>query len=176
MSSPGPLSSGRRAVWTTLVQAETFTCVCTRPLARQARVRGGEQRGLLSLCHHAPAQCSRSLRIRHSKLVFQVVMKMYLSRGETRTYFISHFVSLIYNFQIFRHMVCEPPSALPLGPTNRCHLLPTLNIKFTELLHCAAPHGLHGVKGIQAPKQDHLQRIKPHVLKTVTSTESGLRA
>lgn len=129
MSSPGPLSSGRRAVWTTLVQAETFTCVCTRPLARQARVRGGEQRGLLSPCHRAPAQCSRSLRIRHSKLVFQVVMKMYLSRGETRTYFISHFVSLIYNFQIFRHMVCEPPSALPLGPTNRCHLLPTLNIK-----------------------------------------------
>lgn len=65
----------------------------------------------------------------HSELVFQVVMKVFLSREEKRTYFISHFVSLIYNLQIFRHMVCEPPSVLLLGPTNPCHLLPTLNTK-----------------------------------------------
>lgn len=51
-------------------------------------------------------------------------MKMCLSREENGTYFISHFVSLIYNLQIFRHMVCEPPSVLLLGPTNPCHFCP----------------------------------------------------
>lgn len=74
-----------------------------------------------------PVQGPRSLGTLHSELVFQVVMKVCLSREEKRTYFISHFVSLIYNLQIFRHMVCEPPSVLLLGPTNPCHLLPTLD-------------------------------------------------
>lgn len=45
------------------VQAEMFTHVCTGPLH-----------------HHAPGQALRSLRILHSELAFQVVMKVCLSR------------------------------------------------------------------------------------------------
>ena len=105
-----------------------FTCVLTGPL-QSRKDRGGEGGGLLSLLHCAPVQGPRSLRILHSKLAFQVVTKVCLSREENRTYFISHFVSLIYNLQIFRHMVCEPPSVLLLSPTNPCHLLPALNTK-----------------------------------------------
>lgn len=158
-------------------QAETFTCVCTRPLAGRARGRGGDGGGLLSLCHHAPRQGPRSLRILHSNLAFQVVMKVCLSREENRTYFISHFVSLIYNLQIFRHMVCEPPSVLLLGPTNPCHLLPTLNTKCLLSPSSALSPGHSGSEGtIPAPGHDHLHGIKLQAPKTVKSTGSTVSA
>lgn len=110
----------------------------------------------------------------HSERVFQVVMKVCLSREENRTYFISHFVSLIYNLQIFRHMVCEPPSVLLLSPTNPCHLLPTLNTKCLLSPSSVLSPGTPGAEStLPAPKHNHPHGIKLHAPKTVRSPWLG---
>lgn len=65
----------------------------------------------------------------HPKPAFHLVRKVYLSRWKNRTYFILHFVSLIYSLQIFGHMVHEPPSVLLPSPTNLCHIPPSPSTK-----------------------------------------------
>lgn len=140
-----------------------------RPLAEQAEGRAEGWGALLPapLFSSAGSEESGNATLRAG---LQGVMKVCLSREENRTYFISHFVSLIYNLQIFRHMVCEPPSVLLLSPTNPCHLLPTLNTECLLSPSSVLRPGTPGVEStIPAPKRNHPHGIKPLAPKTVRS-------